>query len=162
MTDTTISNSKMYVYVTDGTLSSNTITTTGDQKVVKIAVDKIDESIMNDLMTIPIPVSRGNWTTNPATTYLIDLKRLTRTSVIHGYLNTESGGDSKETKRTNLRILAGAGSSVLRAGTVTVVWGVDGTDRVALTCVIQKLRIIDYGNLDKFEVQMTVIEGVNR
>lgn len=163
MATVTISDSKKFVYITDGSVSADTITYTGNQKVVKVASFQVDEDATNDAKSTSIPVSRGNWTATAPRNRIIDLKRIKRVFTINGFLITEAGVETKETKRDNLRILAGLDTTTMRGGTLTAVWGVDGTDRQEHTVLIQKMKITDTEkHLDKFPVIISLLVGTNR
>jgi hypothetical protein len=105
------------VYITDGTVSGNTISVSGNQKVVKIDATKIDYNLNNAVTVIPIPISRGNRGNTPYSR-VIDLKRIKEVISIQGFLPNEPN-ESDITKRNNLIYLAQKG------GELTVVWGKD-------------------------------------
>ena len=85
------------------------------------------------------------------TTKILDLKRIKRAFTFRGFLITETG-ETKETKRDNLRYLAGLGTND-RGGIITAVWGVSGTDRQEHTVQILKYKITDTSErLDKFSI----------
>ena len=167
MASHTIADSKKFVYLTEGTVSTNTITYTNDREICKIAVQKIEEDANNPVVSVQTPVPRGSGTTTAPNTWLIDLKRWKRVFTITGLLIDEDDwGDgnaqTRESKRDYLRYLAGLDSTNKRSGTITAVWGVDGVERESITGIIQKFKITDSGSTDKFSVMLTFLEGVNR
>lgn len=156
------------VYLTSGSVSSNTIT---GGTTVKISTTKIEELAVKTLIHIPGPVPKGQSTTTAPWAWTVDLKRIKRVFTVRGFLIDETG-DTKETKRKNLRTLYGLGgiathlegdlSTTKMAGTVTAVWGVSG-DRQRFKVNIQKYQISDDNvRVDKFPVIITLWEGEDR
>lgn len=116
MTDTTIDAGNLYV--TDGSISGNTITTTGSEIVIQIQTTKIEYDLEGGVVVISIPVSKGNRGTQTPYARVIDLKRIKEVVSIQGFLVDES--DSRAlTKRDNLISLSKSG------GALTIVWGQD-------------------------------------
>ena len=108
MTDTTINRGDSYI--TDGDIvtvsrPNNTIRTTGEQIVVQIIpTTKIDYIYDNNILPIPIPVSKSSRANLPLNR-IIDLKRIKETITIQGFLSDETSSGA-ETKRDNLLTLA--------------------------------------------------------
>ena len=103
------------MYVTNGSVSGNTLTTTGSEIVVRIDSTKIDYQIDNTLVSIAVPVSAGNRGSKTPYSRAIDLKRLKETVTVQGVLSDESG-ESAITKRNNINSLLKNGNAL------TIVW----------------------------------------
>ncbi len=115
MTDTTIDAGN--IYITDGSSTTTTITTTGSQKVVRITTTKSDYNYDNSIIQIPIPVSAGDRTSKTPYSRALDLKRIKEVISVQGFLADEET-ESAITKRDNLLTLGKNGDEL------TVVWGV--------------------------------------
>ena len=108
MVDTTIDRGN--AYITDGDIVTvsrinDTIRTSGDQIVVRIIpTTKIDYIYDNNIINIPIPLSRARRADNPLNR-VIDLKRIKETMTIQGFLADETAS-SAEKKRDDLLTLA--------------------------------------------------------
>jgi hypothetical protein len=103
------------IYITTGTVSSNVITH-DTNKCVKIHTTKIDHNFDNQLVVLPIPISKGNRSTNTAYARAVDLKRINESIQVQGFLAEESS-ESAHMKRTNLISMMKTGNAL------TVVWG---------------------------------------
>ena len=115
-----IINGNVYIFVSKdndgssiGSISGNTITyTTG--KLVEIWSAKIEYDYNNQLITVPIPISKGNRGDTPYNR-VIDLKRINEVISAQGGLEDE-GDESAKDKRNNLLTMG------KEHGVLTVVW----------------------------------------
>ena len=146
------------VYITDGTVNANnTITTTGNQKVVHIIpTTKIDWIYDNQLIVLPIPVSKGDRGDTPFSR-IVDLKRIKETITVTGFLADESRSDgvadSAFDKREDL-LTIGKLRNVL-----SVVWGTKFGTNTYQTIWKQNVSSNNYG---AFIFKMTFTETQGR
>ena len=121
MATTTISEG--YVYITNGSVNQNTITTTGSQKVVKLYCGgNVTENGTNDIFFTPIPTTNKD-NLDPK---ILDLGKVKEAVTVTGFLRSVEGGvkeiiaESNVTaleQRDNLRALCKGEQPV------TLVWG---------------------------------------
>jgi hypothetical protein len=169
-----------YVYLTNGTVSGDTITYTGSQKVVKIlhtSIEDIDENELGKL--ISVPVSRGNQPASGGTgtpkTLIVNLLRIKRAFTINGFLLDETGattpGTSGYTKKSDLRTLN-------KYGYLTLVWGTTAVGQILCSAasdegvVILKSSVKEQiGQMGEssttesdriFSIQIQLVQGVRR
>lgn len=111
-----------HLYITTGTVSSNTISHNSGE-LIDIWASKIDYNYDNPIQLIPSFISKGN-SGDEKPTKSIDLKRITESLNISGYLIDESGETAK-TKRNNLLKLASLRGldDARNKRVLTVVWG---------------------------------------
>lgn len=151
MTDETVADG--YFYITDGSVSTDTITYTGTQKMVKIRAEKVEHNEDNPLKPFAMP--QTDWSDDIETSF-INLKRITRNKVIYGSL-IDDAGNTKETKRDDLITLFQKG------GTVTLLWNLTATGRMTYTIGLSKLKITEDASLGikRFPVIVTCIVGTD-
>ena len=89
-----------YAYLTTGTIGGSTITHDSN-KCVEIGYSKKDWDIQNAVGNIPIPVSKNNVGTTEPITRILDLKTLTESITLQGWLNNDPS-ESCFTKRDNI------------------------------------------------------------
>ena len=126
-TTTTIENGN--VYLTDGSVSGDTITTINEQVVVDVAVTQFEHNYNKELLEINLPIAPNSRTSKKPENWHIDLKRIKGIITIIGNLIDDT--TSAFTKRRRLAYLQGLGGlddtpySNLdkRSGGITVVWG---------------------------------------
>ena len=105
------------VYITTGSLVGDPATSIDSGTTVQInTTEKIDYILQNGIVFIPIPLSKGSRATVKPYSRAIDLKRITETISIQGFLAEETN-ERAITKRNNLITFAKEG------GELTVVWG---------------------------------------
>ncbi len=105
------------LYITTGTLVGSPVTSISGGTTVYINLtQKIDYIIINAVLFIPIPLSSGNRVTVKPYARAIDLKRITETIGIQGFL-AEEETERAITKRNNLITL------MKEADESKVVWG---------------------------------------
>ncbi len=110
------------IYVTDGSISGNVITTGEiipgvNQKVVRITTTKIDYNYDNNVVQLPIPVSTGDRLIKTPFSRAMELKVIKEVISVQGFLADEET-ESAITKRDNLLTLG------KQRDELTVVWGV--------------------------------------
>ena len=115
-----IINGNLYIFVSIandgssiGSINGNTITYTTD-KLVEIWSAKIEYDYQDQLITIPIPISKGNRGDTPYNR-IIDLKRINEVISVEGGLEDEDDESAKD-KRNNLLTMG------KEHGVLTVVW----------------------------------------
>lgn len=109
-----------HAYITTGTISGNTITHNTNE-IVDIWFTKLDYNYDNALQLITGFISkRDTGTEKPSR--IIDLKRITESVNISGYLIDESGSSAK-TKRNNLLKLGASVGVDQEDRELTLVWG---------------------------------------
>lgn len=124
-----------YVYITKRTVNTGagTIADGNIQDVVDIMVGgTVKQDLGKDVFSLPVPVTKGSRTTNAPKNYIIDLKRITETITVDGYLKTGTGldtgisGDTRHAiiKKRDLRYISGATDvdGVYTAGTFYITW----------------------------------------
>ncbi len=105
------------LYITTGTLNTSPATTITGGTIVQInTTEKIDYISANPVLFIPIPVSRGNRGTINPYARALDLKRITETIGVQGFLAEETDERAID-KRNNLLDMQ------KKEGALTIVWG---------------------------------------
>jgi len=142
-----------YFYITDGSISTDTITYTGSQKMVKIRAMKLEHDLENPLKPFDMP--KTTWG-DAVETLFVNLKRVRRTKTVYGTLKDDTG-NTKETKRDDLITLWKAG------GTVTLAWNTNATGRMTYTVGLHKLKITEDSKegVDSFPVIATCLVGTD-
>lgn len=124
-------------FITNGSLSGDTITTTGSQIVVRVDTGEngVEFNYDNPVISIQQPIidtpAKGG--SDAPRTRMKNLLRLKRTITVNGYLAEESGSTSLS-KRNDLDTLMNYGA------VLTVVWGA-GSNQQTYTGNIIKLNI---------------------
>ena len=168
MATTTIENGN--VYLTNGTVSGNTITHNTNE-AVEIFSAKIDYDSNNELQSEPIPLSKGNRGVKTVHERVIDLKRFKKAITVQGLLVDEAS-ESATAKRNNIISLAE------NKGGLRLVWGTDGNYRTIFgdsntdKVFIQKFKFTEttgyYGDVDvtaespperKIDIQLILVIG---
>jgi hypothetical protein len=158
-----------YVYVTTGTVSTNTITHTDVIDCVDIAVGgNIKHDIGKQSKSTPIPVPRGSWGSKLPINYIIDLKTFSQVITINGSFISDTTNTAK-TKKDRFLYIVGASTTNLRGGTFTIVWGT-GTNREQYTVNMTKCTIDEdsaistdsSGNRTRMPVMAQFMVGTDR
>lgn len=158
MTSYTIESGK--VYLTDGTISGDTITTSGIQVCIPIKAKSIKHTFSKMLISYSMPATSE---TQSANTYVVDLRRGTENIIILGYIQDDPeilrykigqtpSGHSVYYKKQLLRYLYGKGehpdypSYKGRRGVFYVVWGEYNSEplrnrRQVYKAIISKLEV---------------------
>lgn len=102
------------VYITTSTVSGSTINNSVASQVVAIHANPIEQDYNNALRVRPISQPKGKRDQEPIT-QIIDLKNITESLLIRGYLIDEDG-ESATTKKNNLINMGKTG------GELTIVW----------------------------------------
>lgn len=131
------------VYLTNGSLSGDTITTTGSQVVVKVNTSDRNPRVEYDYVNDPIgpdPVvidSPGSGGSDVPTRKIKDLLRLRETISVTGFLSEEDS-TSALSKRNDLNTLIKFGK------VITVVWGKDAdSEQQSHTGTIIKSKVTE-------------------
>lgn len=140
-----------YAYITTGTVSTDTIT---GGTTVKISMPKWETDMLKDVTVIKKPVTAK---ADDSVLWFIDFKQIQETFTVTGHLLDETG-DTKETKRNDLRTIYNTG------GTVTLVRGLNGGDRQELTVTIKKCKITEEAKVGtgRFPVIIMCIKGTDK
>jgi hypothetical protein len=156
-----------FVYIHNGSTSSDTITYTndvGDDNTlgcIKIRAEKIERDIVKDIM--PLAIVKASIGSNPET-WFFDFQKVKEVITIHGYLADDTGdmGD-KELKRNALKEMARA------HGTKEVVWGTAGggspeEDQQKETIGINKVKVTENAKrgMTKYPVIISLIVGADK
>ncbi len=112
------------IYITTGTVSGNVITYETN-KLVEIWSAKIEYDYNNELISIPITVSKGNRGDITPFVRMIDLKRINEVITVQGSLEDEDSESAKD-KRNNLLTMG------KEDGALTVVWNEDSNNEQTL------------------------------
>jgi hypothetical protein len=129
-----------FVYVTTGTVASNTITHDTTSDCVDITVGgSIKHDLAKQFKNQLIPVPRGSWTVKAPTNYILDMKTIVQTITVNGSFYSD-GTTNAKTKKSRFLYIIGADTTNLRGGVFTIVWGT-GNNREQYTVNATKATI---------------------
>jgi len=77
---------------------------------IEIATNNVEEDLENKKINIPLPVIKAKQNSTAPITYVVDLKRITHSITVYGYLSSDSTSTALEKKQALISLTALGGS----------------------------------------------------